>query len=541
MRDARAGLIGLLMAVLLAGAGLLAGAPVAVRAASSSDIPGLPLPGPVVSGQLGGPIYDVVFSLHVPSGYVVVANLSGAPGTLFGLYLFDSTATTVLGTQGLVASSTVVGTTEHIAYPVLGGGTYYLDLNGATNVEGAFTLTIQLVPDSTVPAVSFTLDGGRAATNSPTVQVSLEATAGISGVAQMAFSTDGVSWQPWQPYELVSSYTFPAGDGEKHLWVEVRSGIGLVSPPAEASIVLDTVPPTIVAVTPAPGSTVGSLQPTVSVTFSEPIDPASWQHLGLVMQAPDGALVAGTYAYDAATRTGTFTPATNLLPATPYALTVGSVTDPAGNQIAPVPSWTLTPLVPSLATLDATPRVVAAGQSVALAGTVQPAGVPGAELMARTATAADFAPLEPLPAGAGPFKLAVVPAMNSWYRVDLPASPVLAAAQSPVVRVIVRRSVALAGAVASQTRSARVGASMVIRSLVAPAAPGVTVSFRLYRYDAARGRYVYAGSRGAQTSASGTAAITWTPSAGRFYWQVLVYPTPEFANNISAAYRWVVR
>jgi hypothetical protein len=531
------GLISLALVV----AGALPWAPGA-RAATppESDIPGITLPGPVVSGQLGGPIYDVVFNLTVPSGYVIAANLTGAPGTLVGLYLFDSTATSVIGTQGLVASSTIAGISQHIAYPVQGGGTYYIDLNGANNVEGAFTLTVQLVPDSTTPTVSLILDGGRAATNAPIVSVSLTTTAGISGVSEMAFSADGQAWDPWQPYAIASSYTFVPGDGPKHLWVKVRSAIGLVSDPAQASILLETVAPTVTAITPAPGSAVGDLRPTLSVTFSEAIDPASWLNLGLVMQAPSGALVAGSYAL--ATRTtGTFTPTTALLPGTPYAVTVGSVTDLAGNRIVPIPSWILLPVLPSAATLTVAPQVVVAGGSTTLAGTVQPAGIPGAQLLVRTATASDFSPASALPAGAGPFSVSLAPTMNSWYRVDVPASPVIAAAQSSVVRVIVRRAVALDGPSASQTRSARPGASVVIRARVAPAAAGVSVSFRLYRFDAGRRAYVFAGSRGAHTTAAGMATIAWTAPAGQFFWQAVVYPTPEFANNISPAYRWLVR
>jgi len=407
-------------------------------------------------------------------------------------------------------------------------------------VQGLFTLTVQLVPDSTTPAVSLILDGGRAATNSPTVSVSLTATAGISGVSEMAFSADGQVWEPWQPYAIASSYTFVPGDGPKHLWVKVRSAIGLVSEPAQASIMLGTVAPTVTAITPPPGSAVGDLRPTLSVTFSEAIDPSSWLNLGLVMQAPSGALVAGSYAL--ATRTtGTFTPTTALLPGTPYAVTVGSVTDVAGNRIAPIPSWIILPMLPSAAILTVAPLVVVAGGSVTLAGTVQPAGVPGAQLQVQTAGASVFAPISALPAGAGPFSMNIAPAMNSWYRVDVPGSPVFAAAQSSVVRVIVRRTVALDGPSASQTRSARPGASVVLRAGVAPAAAGVTVSFRLYRYDVVRHAYVFAGSRGAHTTAAGVATIAWTAPAGQFFWQVVVYPTPEFANNISPTYRWLVR
>ena len=37
-------------------------------AASTANIPGLPLPAPVTTGRLGGPVYDVVFAVSVPAG-----------------------------------------------------------------------------------------------------------------------------------------------------------------------------------------------------------------------------------------------------------------------------------------------------------------------------------------------------------------------------------------------------------------------------------------------------------------------------------------
>src|SRR5664280_1966431 len=89
--------------VLLAGASLI-GAPgaAAVAADQTSDIPGTPLPGMVTSGSLGGPIYDVAFSVQVPAGSVIVVSLTGTAGTDFDLYLYDAIATTVRSTTGLV-------------------------------------------------------------------------------------------------------------------------------------------------------------------------------------------------------------------------------------------------------------------------------------------------------------------------------------------------------------------------------------------------------------------------------------------------------
>src|SRR3990172_4277003 len=75
------------------------------RAADDSDIPGVPLPGSVATGQLGGPIYDHVYSIDIPAQRILLVSLIGDPGTDFDLYLFNSTATTVYSTQGQGAAS----------------------------------------------------------------------------------------------------------------------------------------------------------------------------------------------------------------------------------------------------------------------------------------------------------------------------------------------------------------------------------------------------------------------------------------------------
>src|SRR3990172_10347812 len=70
------------------------------RAADDSDIPGVPLPGSVATGQLGGPIYDHVYSIDIPAQRILLISLIGDSGTDFDLYLFNSTATTVGSTHG---------------------------------------------------------------------------------------------------------------------------------------------------------------------------------------------------------------------------------------------------------------------------------------------------------------------------------------------------------------------------------------------------------------------------------------------------------
>ena len=353
----------------LAGASLV-GVTGAVPAAAdqTSDIPGTPLPGIVTSGLLGGPIFDVVFHFDVPAGSVIVASLTGPVGTDFDLYLFDQTATTVLSTNGLVAKSIGPTSTEAISHPSTAGGTFYIDLNGASDAQGTYTLTVQIVPDMTPPSLSLRLGQGHATTNQATVSVEAFATDDLSGVREMAFSADGATFGPWQAFAQTSSWTFPPGDGTKTLWAKVRNGVGLESTIASATIVLDTVAPSITDVTPPQGARVAGLRPTFTVRFDGPIDPASWSRLGMIVQAASGTLVTGRYSLDSAGQLGTFVPDADLVAGAPYIVTVGPVTDLAGNQVASRGSWIVTPLLASRVTLAVAPTVLARSGSAVLTG-----------------------------------------------------------------------------------------------------------------------------------------------------------------------------
>jgi N,N-dimethylformamidase beta subunit-like protein/uncharacterized protein DUF4082/Big-like domain-containing protein len=102
----------------------------------------------------------------------------------------------------------------------------------------------------------------------------------------------------------------------------------------------DTTPPTVTAVTPASGATgVGSgVNPTI--TFSEPVAPATISTSTIELRDASNAQVAGAVSYDAASRTATFSPAAALLPLATYTISArgGSsgprVTDIVGNALA---------------------------------------------------------------------------------------------------------------------------------------------------------------------------------------------------------------
>jgi hypothetical protein len=68
----------------------------------------------------------------------------------------------------------------------------------------------------------------------------------------------------------------------------------------------------VTAVDPALNDDIVGARPTITVTFSEATDPASWTQLGLVVQTPEGVLVPGTLAVTAP-NAGSFRPSDDLV------------------------------------------------------------------------------------------------------------------------------------------------------------------------------------------------------------------------------------
>ena len=529
-------LASVMLSVVLGGTGA---APVA-GADSSSDIPGVLLPGPVAAGRLGGAIYDVVYRISVNPGHVIVASLTGADGTDFDIYVFDASATTVLSTVGLLTKSAGPTSTESISWPSRLGGTYYIDLNGATDVEGDYRLTVQTLPDPTAPTVSLVLAGGRPLTNQLTVPVTLSSSDDLSGVSEVAFSGDGTNFTEWQPFQSSMTWTFPAGDGVKVLWARVRNGVGLESATATASVTLDTVSPAVTSVDPQPGSNVVGLRPVLSVTFNEPIAPASWLDLGLIVQSAAGALVAGSYAYDAQTRTGSFVPSSPLHPGALYVVTVGDVMDGAGNRVTSPGSWSITPLTPTALSATAGPKVLQRGGSARVDVVLGGAPLPATIGVESSTGSSGFVTLQPISTDDGHNSLFVTPASNTIYRFRYAGTFGVAPTHADVP-ILVRRSVILASRSSAVVLRTKVGSSINLTAAIGPASAGISVSFRLYRFDTVRRAWVYSGSKGRSTDAAGRAFLTWVPpSQGSWYWRAAVASTIDFANNTSPVYRWSI-
>lgn len=124
-----------------------------------------------------------------------------------------------------------------------------------------------------------------------------------------------------------------------------------VDPVFQIGAAADLTPPVVTARSPFPSaSSVASGTP-ISATFSEAVNAAS---LSFAVKDGAGVTVPGTGAYDAATRTATFTPATSLAAGTTFTVSV-SAADLAGNTSSPV-SWVFTSMA-----APATPGVCPCG------------------------------------------------------------------------------------------------------------------------------------------------------------------------------------
>ncbi|GAA0485334.1 hypothetical protein Ade02nite_08800 [Paractinoplanes deccanensis] len=99
----------------------------------------------------------------------------------------------------------------------------------------------------------------------------------------------------------------------------------------------DTTPPTVTGTNPEPGATGVATTATVSATLNEPLQAGT---AALALRAGSTA-VAGTTAYDAATRTVSFTPSSALATSTAYTATVSGARDTAGNTMA-AHTWSFT-------------------------------------------------------------------------------------------------------------------------------------------------------------------------------------------------------
>ncbi len=532
--------VALILALLLALAG--AGLPASVRAADNpNEIPGVPLPAPIVTGRLGGSAIDAVYRIDVAADRVLLLSLTGSPGTDYDLYLFDSSATSIYAPTGMVAKSTGPTSAESLAYSTADGGRFYVDVSSFGETEGTYRLTVVIGNDTIAPECL--AHAGRGCSG--------DRRSGRRGVGRCdrrpqsasptcsSAQTDR-SGKPGSPSLRPATGCWPESTDPRTSGRGSVTYRGMSQRSAQASIVLDRIAPSVVARVPEPGGAGPAPRPVISVRFSEPIRASSWQSLGLIMQDSEGTVVYGTYAWVPATNTGTFAPSSDLVPGATYVLTLGAIADIAGNALAPVGTWTIRPLQAPRLSLAASPRTAARGTTVLLTGSTD--GRPGGTFnLERLDTDGTWLPVEPLlPDASGGFFSRQVVDRNTSFRVAYSGNEVSAPTTSPGVRVLVRRTVTLAGPGPAVRRSAALGSRVVVTAMLGPANPATPVALTLSWFDPARGAYRVLATL-VRTSGDGRATFAWRASrSGTYTVRVTAAATTEFASGASAAYRWIV-
>jgi len=136
------------------------------------------------------------------------------------------------------------------------------DAAGNTATATAVSVTV----DNQPPAGTVVINGGATLTNTTAVTLTLSATDAASAVTQMRFSNDGTTYSAAETYAPSRVWTMATADGTKTVYVQFKDAVGNWSAAATDTIVLDTTPPAISAVT-AGGITAGAA--TIAWTTTE--------------------------------------------------------------------------------------------------------------------------------------------------------------------------------------------------------------------------------------------------------------------------------
>jgi len=151
---------------------------------------------------------------------------------------------------------------------------------------------------------------------------------------QRWYAHDVVDFVDWQ---LTGGGLFrkPQSRGRRRFWID-RTVI--FEPPS-----LPPPPPQIVSYSPGAGSTEIDIVTNVNVSFSVDMDPATISSANLKLLDPAGTAVGATVSYNAATRTATLDPTTNLAVSSTYSPQVlagaDGPKDTSGRQLASGATW----------------------------------------------------------------------------------------------------------------------------------------------------------------------------------------------------------
>ena len=66
-------------------------------------------------------------------------------------------------------------------------------------------------------------------TSSTSVNLALTSFDALSGVSQVRYSNDGITWTPWETQAATKSWTLTSGDGAKTVYYQIKDNADLTS------------------------------------------------------------------------------------------------------------------------------------------------------------------------------------------------------------------------------------------------------------------------------------------------------------------------
>ena len=134
----------------------------------------------------------------------------------------------------------------------------------------------KIVLDTTPPKAWVRINSDEIYTNTSLVNLYAEAVDFVSGVSEMSFSPDSLTWTSWEPFNQISLITLPVNDGKKTVYFKVSDKAGNIAKPVSDSIILDTTPPHSLSIIINDGAS--NTNSTVVKLKLNAIDDLSWVH-----------------------------------------------------------------------------------------------------------------------------------------------------------------------------------------------------------------------------------------------------------------------
>ncbi len=155
--------------------------------------------------------------------------------------VFDNGVTGIGSITGTSAQFNLSEGVHSLTVKAYDNETYYHSGGNESAASNVMNVTV----DRTPPNGIVVINNGNQYTNTHAVNLTLSNVSDGtgSGVYQMCFSNDGITYSNWEPYNSTKSWTLTSGDGTKTVYMKLKDRVGNETSPITDTITLDTIPP----------------------------------------------------------------------------------------------------------------------------------------------------------------------------------------------------------------------------------------------------------------------------------------------------------